>query len=200
MNNRIRYPLILACTFLLAGFTAGCATVVTPHSTSEPVSTDGHHGVLVGNFQLAWHGTETSKGRAQPLDMKWSLEEETQGTRIVIAHLPITGPFVVKLPVGAYRVKGISFDGLWGTWHTVLPATFQVHPGGCTSLGRWELQRETESLVDWITGQVFKDIDTAHGDLQQALATNKCPTLAASMELSVRNKLTFHNGHGGLEF
>lgn len=106
----------------------------------------------------------------------------------------------MKLPVGAYRVKGIRFDGLWGTWHTMLPAVFQIRSAECTSLGTWELQRERELLVDWITGQVFKDIDPTHGDLQQVLATNKCPTLAASMELPVRNKLTFHNRHGGLEF
>lgn len=96
-----------------------------------------------------------------------------RGKRIVIVDLPTSGPFVVKLPVGSYRVKDISFKGVWGTWHTVLPTAFQVQAGGCTSLGTWYLQRETESFADWITGHVFKDLDETHVELQQVLATQR---------------------------
>lgn len=202
MNTLMCHRLIPACALLLAGFAAGCATIVTPLSTSNPVSTDGSHGLLIGNIQLAWHGTDKSEGRTKPPDMKWSIREETQGKRFFLADLPTAGPFVVKLPAGYYRVEGISFNGLWETWHTVLPATFQVHPGGCTSLGTWELQRETESFADWITGHVFKDLDPTQGALQQALATSNCPTSAAPLESSVRSKLVFHNRVGrvgGLE-
>jgi hypothetical protein len=129
--------------------------------------------------------------------MKWSLEEETQGTHVVLADLPTASPFVVQLPAGSYHVKGISFTDIWGTWHTVLPTTFQVQAGGCTSLGTWELQRETESFADWITGHVFKDLDETHVELQQVLATQDC---SASAESPVRSKLGFRNGHGGFEF
>ncbi len=189
--------LLFASALLLTGLAAGCTTVVRPISASDSIPPDTSQGLILGHVQLAWHGSNTSPGRTQPSDMKWSIEEEARGTRMVIAGLPTTGPFVVKLPVGSYRVKDISFKGVWGTWHTVLPTTFQVQAGGCTSLGTWELQRETESFADWITGHAFKDLDETHVELQQVLATQVC---SPSAESSVRNKLGFQNRHGGSEF
>ncbi len=200
MNYPIRHSLILASVLFLGEFAVGCTTVVTPLSTSNPISTDGSHGLVIGNIQLVWHGTDRSEGLKQPLGLKWSIEEETQGTHFVLADLPTAGPFVVKLPAGSYRVKGIRFDGLWGTWHTVLPTTFQVHSGGCTSLGTWELLRETESFPEWITGQVFKDLEPTPGELQQIIDMSNCPTLTAQLESSVRSKLAFQNRLGGFEF
>ncbi len=189
--------LLFASALLLTGLAAGCTTVVRPISASDSIPPDTSQGLILGHVQLAWHGSNTSPGRTQPSDMKWSIEEEARGTRMVIAGLPTTGPFVVKLPVGSYRVKDISFKGVWGTWHTVLPTTFQVQAGGCTSLGTWELQRETESFADWITGHAFKDLDETHVELQQVLATQVC---SPSAESSMRNKLGFQNRHGGSDF
>lgn len=198
MNASIlRQRLVVASVIWFMAFAAGCTTVLTPRSTSDSISPDKNHGLVVGHVQLTWHGPNTSSGRTQPLDMKWSLEEEMRGKRIVIVDLPTSGPFVVKLPVGSYRVKDISFKGVWGTWHTVLPTAFQVQAGGCTSLGTWYLQRETESFADWITGHVFKDLDETHVELQQVLATQDCSASAGS---PVRNKLGFQNRHGGYEF
>ena len=198
MNHAILCQrLVLASAFLLAEFAAGCTTVVKPLSTSDRISTDGRHGLLVGHVRLAWHGTDKSEGRTKPLNMKWSIEEETKGTHFVLADLPTAGPFVVKLPAGFYRVNDIRFAGLWGIWHTMLPTAFQVHSGGCTSLGTWELQRETESFAEWITGHVFKELEPTHVELQQILATRECSTLAES---SVRSKLGFQNRLGGFEF
>ena len=198
MNASIlRQRLVIASVVWFVGFAAGCTTVVRPLSMSDPISPDKDQGLILGHIRLAWHGFNTSPGRTQPVDMKWSLEEETQGKHMVIANLPAAGPFVVKLPVGSYRVKDISFKGVWGTWHTVLPTTFQVQAGGCTSLGTWDLQRETESFADWITGHVFKDLDETHVELQQVLATQDCSASAGS---PVRSKLGFQNRHGGYEF
>ncbi|MDX2251059.1 MAG: hypothetical protein NW202_02125 [Nitrospira sp.] len=122
--------------------------------------------------------------------MKWSLEKETQGKHLVLADLPTAGPFIVKLPVGSYRVSSISFDGSGGIWHSVLPATFLIQSGNCTSLGTWELQREIDSLADWITGHVFKEFEPTHVELQQVLASQGCPTVADS---SMWSKLAFQN-------
>lgn len=200
MKYPIRHRLILACAILLAGFAAGCATIVTPLSTSDPISTDGNHGLLIGNIQLAWHGSDKSTGLTQPLNMKWSIEEEARGERFLLADLPTAGPFLVKLPAGSYRVIGIRFDGLWETWHTMLPTTFQVQPRGCTSLGTWKLQREKDLLADWITGQIFKNFEPAQAELQQVLAAGDCSTVVASSESSVRSKLVFHNRRFGVDF
>ena len=201
MNRAIlRHSLVLASALWLAWFAAGCTTVVKPLSISDPIPTDGRHGLLVGHIRLAWHGPDQPEGYKRPVEMRWSLDEETQGKHLVLADLPTAGPFVVKLPVGSYRVKDISFKGLWGTWHTVLPTAFQVHSGGCTSLGTWELQRETEPFADWITGHVFKHLEPTHAELEEVLATSDCEMVAASSESAVRSKLGFQNRHGGYEF
>lgn len=99
--------------------------------------------------------------------------EETQGTRIVLADLPTAGPFAVKLPTGSYRVIRVRFDNLWGTWRTMHPTSFQVQPGGCTSLGTWKLQRETESLTDWITGRASKHFEPTHAQLHSIPALKR---------------------------
>ncbi len=198
MNASIlRQRLVVVSVVWFVGLATGCTTVVRPLSTSDPIPPDKNQGLILGHVQLAWHGSNISPARTQPVDMKWSLEEVTQGKRIVIADLPTAGPFVVKLPVGSYRVKDISFKGVWGTWHTVLPTTFQVQAGSCTSLGTWELQRETESFADWITGHIFEGIDEPQVELQQVLATQDC---SASAKSPVMNKLGFQNRHGGYEF
>lgn len=192
--------LILASVRVLAGFTVGCTTVLKPLSSSDLISTDGGHGLLVGHIRLAWYGPGQPRGHKGPVDMKWSLEEVAQGTHIVLADLPTAGPFVVRLPVGSYRVNSIRFDGIWGTWHTVLPTTLQVRAGGCTSLGTWDLRRETGSFADWITGRVSKDLDPTHIELQPVLATRDCSAVTASSEFPVRSKLGFQNRLGGYEF
>lgn len=166
MNHAIlRHSLILASIFLLAGVAAGCTTVV------KPISTDGNHGLVVGHIRFAGHVPDQLNGREEPLDMNLSLEEGTQRKRIVLTDLPTASPFVAKLPVGSYRVGGIRIGGLGGVWHTAeLSTSFQVHAGGCTSLGTWELQREIDSLADWITGQAVKELEPTHVELQQVLA------------------------------
>lgn len=186
MNHAIlRQRLVLASALLLAGVVASCTTVV------KPISTDDSHGLVVGDIRLTGHGPDRPNGREQALDMNLFLEEGTQRTRFVLTDLPTASPFVAKLPVGSYRVNGIRISGLGGVWHTAeLPTNFQVHAAGCTSLGIWELQRETDSLADWITGHVLKEPEPTHVELQQVFAIRECPTLAES---SVRSKLAFQN-------
>lgn len=196
MNTTIlRHSLIFSSILFLGGLASGCATVVAPLSTSDRVLTDEHHGLLFGNMRFAWHEHDQSEGLDQPQGMRWTLEEEGRGTRFVISDIPTDGSFVVKLPAGAYHVKGISFDGR-GTWRAMLPTTFQVQPRGCTSLGLWELQSE-KRFSEWITGHVLEDLEPTQGQLQQALATRECPTSSAPLDSAMRSKLAFQNRYFG---
>lgn len=190
----LRQLLIKTSVVWFVRFTAGCTSVVRPLSTSDLISPDKNHGLVLGQVQLAWHGSRMTPRRTQLLNMKWSLEEETQRTYVALADLPTASPFVVRLPAGSYQVKGISFTDIWGTWHTVSPTTFQVKAGGCTSLGTWKLQRETESFADRITGYVFKDLDETHVELRQILAPQDC---VDSVESPVRSRLGFRTRGGG---
>ena len=202
MNRVIlRQRFVLASALLLAGFAGGCATVVMPLSMSDSIAIDGSHGLLVGHIRLAWHGPAQPEGHKRPVDMKWSLEEKTRGKHILLTNLPSVGPFVVKLPVGSYRVKGISINGIWGTWHTVLPTTFLVQSGGCTSLGTLELQREPDSFADRLDYRArLQGARVDNVERQSVLATRDCMAVAASSELPVRSKLDFQHRHGGYEF
>jgi hypothetical protein len=192
----LRHGFVFASVLLLSGFTVGCTTVVTPISTSDSVSMDESYGLVFGNIRLAWYGTDQPERLEQPLTMKWSIEEETRGERFLIGDLPTQGPFVLRLPAGSYRLNSISFDSIGGKWHTVLPTTLQVQSGGCTSLGTWELERETESFAGWITGHVVKDLEPTQAELQQMSPIKDCPTLA-DLESPVRSKLGFQNRGSG---
>jgi hypothetical protein len=112
--------------FLRGAFTLGCTTVVPV----SPIGADEGHGLLFGNMQLVWNETEDSEGFKQPVDMKWWIEEETQGKRYLTAYIPTQGPFTLKLPAGSYRVREISFYSRRGIWHSALPTTFQIQPRG----------------------------------------------------------------------
>lgn len=188
----LRHSPVLASVLSLAGFAAGCATVVTPLSNSDSVSVDKSHGLLFGSMRFAWHGPDQAKGFPQPQGMQWMLEEKAKGKRFVLANLPTDGSFVLKLPAGSYRVKSISFDGR-ETWQAMLPTTFQVQPRGCTSPGLWDLQSENQ-FSGWITGHVLENLEPAPGELQRILAAKECPTLAAPpLDSSMRRKLAFQN-------
>jgi hypothetical protein len=185
----VRHSLVLASMVFLGGLASGCTTVVTPLSESDTVATDEGHGLLVGNMQLAWDASDRTAGIKQPQGMRLTIQEKVKGKRFVVANLPTDGPFLLKLPVGSYHLKDISFDGL-GTWRAILPITFRVQPRVCTSLGIWELQRE-KKLSEWITGQVLEDLEPAQGELQQMFAKQDCSTLSAPLDSSLRSKLAF---------
>lgn len=178
---------------LFAHFPLGCTTVA-PVSPLDAVSTDENHGVLFGNMHVAWNETDRSEGFKQPIDMKWWIEEETQGKRFVTAYIPTQGPFTLKLPAGSYRVREISFYGRRGIWHSALPTTFQIQPRECTSLGTWKIQLQTEYFGGWITREVFNDQELPYHDLQRVVTANNCQTIQAPLEASVKRpvKLTFH--------
>jgi hypothetical protein len=126
--------------------------------------------------------------------MKWWIEEKTHRKQLLLTHLPVDGPFTVKLPAGSYRITGISFDSTRGVWHTLLPATFDIRPRECTSLGIWKLQMRTRVFAGWITREVFNDRELAHDNLRQIFGARGCPALATPLESPVRSslRLSFH--------
>lgn len=69
------------------------------------------HGWLLGRIDLTRHEMDHTENfkKMRMADMKWWLEEETDGKRFQISRLPINDPFAIKLPAGSYRVTGISF-------------------------------------------------------------------------------------------
>lgn len=188
------HSVMVVCILLVAHFAPGCATV----APVTPIGADEGQGLLFGHMHLVWNETEHSDGFGQPVDMKWWIEEETQGKRFLTAYIPTQGPFTLKLPAGSYRVREISFYSPRGVWHSALPTTFQIEPQGCTSLGAWKLQLQTGFFGGWITREVHNQ-ESPHQDFQRIVTPDNCPTAQASLDASVRRplKLTFHARDSG---
>jgi hypothetical protein len=183
------HSVMVVCILLVAPFALGCSTVIPV----SPIDADEGHGLLFGNMHLVWNETEHSEGFKQPVDMKWWIEEETQGKRYLTVYIPTQGPFTLKLPAGSYRVREMSFYSWRGIWHTALPTTFQIQPRSCTSLGAWKLQLETGSFGGWVTREVDSQ-ELPPQDFQRVIIPDDCPTAQAPLDASVRRrlKLNFH--------
>lgn len=141
------HSVVVVCIFLVMHVALGCTTVLPV----SPVDDDEGKGLLFGHMRLVWNEIETSEGFKQPVDMKWLIEEETQGKRFLTVYIPTRGPFTLKLPPGSYRVREISFYRPRGIWRSALPTAFQIQPRGCTSLGTWKLQLQTGFFGGWVT-------------------------------------------------
>lgn len=165
------HSVVVVCTLIMALFALGC----TPLVPISPVDADEGKGLLFGNMQLIWDETEPSEGFKQPADMKWLIEEETQGKRFRTVYIPTQGPFTLKLPAGSYRVREISFYNGQGVWHSTLPTTFQIQPRGCTSLGAWKLQLQTGFFGGWVTREVNSQ-EPPPQDFQRLVTPEGCPS------------------------
>lgn len=194
MNDQIlRHGFFISTLLMFAGLAIGCTTVLVPVSPADITVTaaDKDHGWLLGRIHLTRHEmdhTEKFK-KMRMVDMKWWLEEDLAGKRFQISHLPIDGSFAVKLPVGSYRIRGISFSNMRGVWHTVLPAEFRVRSRGCTSLGTWALQMQTGFFSGWITREVFADHRCAQDASEGIHEVQGCPIVVAPVESPVQSSI-----------
>src|SRR5574337_2207435 len=139
---------------ILTSVALGCTTVVAPVSHPEAMIPDQNHGLLVGAVYLDRNEANLSSGLTWPRYIKWLIEEETNGSRILLSRLPLDGPFAVKLPPGSYRITDVSLHSDQGVWYTGLPTTFRVQSGGCTNLGVWNLELKKEFRVGWLIQEV----------------------------------------------
>lgn len=192
MNDHIlRHIFFMSPLLLFAGLALGCTTVLVPVSPADITMTDADkdHGWLLGRIHLTRHELDhTEKFRKMRMtDMKWWLEEETDGKRFQISRLPIEGAFAVKLPAGSYRVTRIGFNNMRGVWHTMLPAAFHIQPRECTSLGTWALEMQTGFFSGWITREVFTDHRLTQDDLGSLLKVQGCGTPVAPLESPVQS-------------
>jgi len=195
MNHQnFHHILFMSALVIGISFAGGCTTHVVPVSPSEITITDEGHGVLFGKVHLTRNGQDPSVDLQWPREMKWWVEDEPHGKRFLITHLPINGPFAVKLPAGSYRVTDISFPSARGLWHTVLPTAFTIRSRECTSLGTSEIEMHTGFFTGWIIRNVYNEQALLQDDFESLLETKQCPTTVAPLESPVKNvvRLWFH--------
>jgi hypothetical protein len=106
--------------------------------------------------------------------MEWQIEEVTDGKRFLTIHVPTDGPFVVRLPVGSYRVTTMRFHSPEGTWQGVLPTAFEIRPGECTSLGTSILQMQLGFVTGWISRHVLHEQAMSRANHDHLLSGNRC--------------------------
>lgn len=194
-DSILRHGFLVSVFLVCATFTVGCTTVVKPISSSEITMPDEHHGLVYGTIHLTRNGKDQSAGLKWPGDMRWWVEDEAGGKRFLISHIPLDGPFVMKLPAGSYRVMDISFESIRGIWHVLLPTTFNINSRECTSLGTWELEMQTGFFTGWITRHVSHDAQADDpDDFGPVLQAKGCSTVVAPLESPVKRlvKLNFH--------
>ncbi len=188
MNKTTLYhSFVVGVALLIGSMAVGCASLRVPLSPSQIAIPDEDHGLLLGKIHLTRDGKSPSEGLSWPKEMKWWVEDEATGTRLMIGHLPIDGPFAVQLPVGSYRVTDISLAGTRGIWHTVLPTTFTIRPRECTTLGTLDLEMQTGFFTGWMTRQVSHENGGDAEDLGETYGAQGCPTLVAPLETPVKS-------------
>ncbi|MDR4466062.1 MAG: hypothetical protein MRJ66_17545 [Nitrospira sp.] len=191
-RNTLYYGFAMGVTILAVSVTLGCASLRVPLSPSQVTMPDENHGLLLGKIHLTRDRKSPSEGLAWPKDMQWWVENEATRTRLIIAYLPVDGPFVVQLPVGSYRVTDISLAGTRGNWHTVLPTTFTIRSRECTALGTLDLEMQTGFFTGWMTQQVMHEEGIAPDELGGIYGAKGCPTLVAPLETPVKSVVRKH--------
>jgi len=171
---------------LVFGYTAG---VVAP-SVFERKQADHDHGVLLGTHHLVMNVSRNGQSHAtnfrRSYEMEWDIEEVTHGKRSLTVHLPVDGPFVVRLPVGSYRVITMRIRSPEGTWHAVLPTAFEIRPWECTSLGTSMTQMQVGFVTGWISRHVLHEKEFSRANHDQLIGGNRCSISRATLRSSVK--------------
>ncbi|MFO0698314.1 MAG: hypothetical protein U0236_03720 [Nitrospira sp.] len=176
---------LVALLILQVDLSFGSTAVVVPLSAFERVQVDDDHGVLLGTHHVVSNIRQNGQGHAPDFthskEMEWHVEEVTEGKRFLTIHVPTDGPFVVRLPVGSYRVTAMRFRSAEGIWHGVLPTAFEIRPGECTSLGTSMLQIQMGFVTGWIARHVLHEQEISRVNHDQLLSGNSCSIYRAPL-------------------
>ncbi len=184
---------LIVLFLLITDMSFGSTAEVVPLLALERKQADHDHGVLLGTNHLVMSFNRNGQGQAQEFnhsnEMEWHIEEVTHGKRSLTIHLPMDGPFVVRLPVGSYRVTTMRFRSSEGTWHTVLPTAFEIRPWECTSLGTSMLQMQVGFVTGWISRHVLHEQEFSRANHDQLIGGNRCSISRAPLRSSVKHSV-----------
>ncbi|MBX3349495.1 MAG: hypothetical protein KF747_12185 [Nitrospira sp.] len=183
----------VALLILQVDLSFSSTAVVVPLSALERVQVDDDHGVLLGTHHVIMNANRNGQGHAPEFThskaMEWHIEEVTEGKRFLTIHVPTHGPFVVRLPVGSYRVTMMRFPSPEGTWHGGLATTFEIRPGECTSLGTSMLQMQLGFVTGWISRHVLHEQEISRANHDQLIGGNRCLISKAPLTTSLKHPI-----------
>lgn len=174
---------------LMTGVAIGCVSRAVPISHTHVEAIDDGHGLLLGTHRLSADDQKRLSDLKWSSNMKWWIEEVTQGKQSLVVRVPLDGAFAVKLPAGSYRVTDIVIDSSRGKWHTALPTTFEIRSRECTSLGTSELQFKVGLWGGWIARQVLNAQELGDDGRERMAGERTCPTSMAQLESPVTRSI-----------
>lgn len=186
-----RSIVLIVLVLLITDVSVGSTAVAVPLSALERAEADHDHGVLLGTNHVVMSFSRNGQGQAPEFkhshEMEWQIEEVTHDKRSLTVQLPVDGPFVVRLPVGSYRVTTMRFRSSKGTWHAVIPTAFEIRPWECTSLGTSMLQMQMGLVTGWISRHVLHEQEISRANHDQLLGGNRCSISRAPLRSSVKH-------------
>ena len=186
---------------LIADVSFGSTAAVVPLSASDREQADQDHGLLLGTNHFTISFIRNGQGQSPDFkysnEMEWDIEEVTHGKRSLTVQLPVDGPFVVRLPVGSYRVTKMRFSSSEGSWHTLLPMAFEIRPRECTSLGTSMLQMQVGFSTGWIRRQVLNEQEFSHNENRRTLGQKECSTSMVRLESSGKHSVRLERHSSG---
>ena len=186
---------VLAGATGIVAILAGCVTHVRPLQPETVVPPPAEEGLVLGRIHLVYNGKEQRNGLRSPATLEWRMADEPKGKRYLVSDLPVDGNFVLKLPVGRYRIATIVFQDALGQWSANLPASFTVDVG-CTSLGTWELNFQTGPFTGQASGKVINQVQEMSDLLSRISHGDSCPLTTAPLETAVRGSMKLTGRHG----
>lgn len=176
---------------LIGDVAFGYTADVVSSSAFEREQADHDHGVLLGTNHFVMRFSRNGQGHAQDFnhsnEMEWQIEEVTHGKRSLTVHVPMDGPFVVRLPVGSYRVTTMRVRSPEGTWHAALPMAFEIRPWECTSLGTSMTQMQVGFVTGWISRHVLHEQEFSRANHDRLIVGNRCSISRAPLRSSVKH-------------
>lgn len=196
-GSRSGHPIWVALAGALGAvaFLTGCVTQLRNLPPETAAITNPGEGLVLGRIHLVYNGKEQRTGLRSPAELRWLMANESDGNRFLVSGLPVDGQFILKLPVGSYRITIIVFHDVLGQWSANLPATFTVH-AGCTYLGTWELDFHTGPFSGQASGTVINQVEEM-SDLHSRIPRGEsCPLTTALLETAAQGSMKLTGQHG----
>lgn len=185
--------IVLIPLFFSLSMTLGCVDVRAPMKPGDDNAVPHDEGLVLGRLHVAGKGGDLQGSTEQPLrvpfHIQWRLEEQLSGKTFLIEDLPSDGPFVLRLPVGSYRLTHLSFDTSLGAWQASTLDSFSVSPRECSYLGTWRLRMEAGFFDGSISRQVLDQHELAERELNVLLNKRSSTPMRTQLSAAMKRPL-----------
>ena len=120
---------VIATTSALPLTAFGCTPTVRPLNPDNLQIEKAEEALVFGWIHLMRNGKDQHTGLRYPIDVESWISEEARGMRFLVDDLPIEGPYILRLPIGRYRITALSADDALGDGTATVRPHSQSGPG-----------------------------------------------------------------------